>query len=109
MTGSELAAFGSSARAVTSTIMQIVSAYRRNKFVDREKLRQLELQAETALRAVRAHALGHLYRVNIEEIAATQKTIESLHLSGAALEHAMLHLEQLSSDLLANLREFRNG
>jgi hypothetical protein len=109
VTGSELAAIKASAGAVTSTVMQIVSAYKQNRYVSKEKLRQLELEAETALRAARAHAMGRLYRVNIEEIAETQRYIDSLRLGGPALDYAMSHLEQLSSDLTANLRDFRNG
>lgn len=89
--------------------MQIIAAYKQTKTINRAKLRQLELEAETALRAMQGHAMGHLYRVNIEEIAKTQRYIDSLHLGGLALDHAMGQLEQLSSELAANLMDFRHG
>jgi hypothetical protein len=104
VTGSELATFKVSATAISVSISEVVSLYKRNRVVNRAKLQQLQLQAEQALREARTRAVANLARVNIEEIAATQRYIDSLHLNGAALDYAMLHLEQLSVQLADNLK-----
>ena len=109
VTGSELVAFNVSANALAITVSNVVSLYRRDRAIDRAKLRQIEQEAEEALRYARGQALGNLARINIEEIAATQRYIDSLRLKDAALDYAMQTLEQLHRQLIENLKGFSHA
>lgn len=109
MTGAELTAFESTARSVVGIIRQIVRQYRESRIVDHNKTRELQLTADSAYRQAMALALGELARIHIQEIAETQRLIDSLKLKEEALGHAMRHLEKLSYALEQNLEGLRRG
>jgi len=109
MTGSELAAFNASANALAVSVSNIISLYRRDRAIDRAEIQKIALNAEAALAEARARALGNLAIINIQEIAATQRYIDSLSLNNAALDGAILTLEQLSLQLAENLKRFSHA
>jgi hypothetical protein len=104
VTGGELVTFKVSATALAVTVSDLISFYRRNRTVNRSQLAQIQLKANETLRIARARAVGDLARVNVEEIARTQYLIDSLNLDGMALTHAMMTLDQLSVELMTNLK-----
>ncbi|HEY1915851.1 MAG TPA: hypothetical protein VGH27_09775 [Streptosporangiaceae bacterium] len=105
MTG-EMVTFKASAGAVAVTLSDVIASYKRTRTVNHGKLVLLEMQADAALRIARARGTSSLAQINIEEIAATQRLIDSLNLYGPALDHAMRQLETLSYSLAENLRGF---
>ena len=109
MVGAELVTFKVSATALAIKVSDLVTIYRQKSVVNRAQLEQLRWRADEALRLARARAVGDLSRVNIEEIAKTQHLIDSLNLSGVALYHAMMQLDQLSAELIQNLKGLSNA
>ena len=104
MTGAELVTFKKSATALSGVISDLVSFYRRRRELNQAQLAQVKLEADKTLRIARTKAVGELSRINVEEISKTWLVIKSLKLEGVALDHAVEQLDQLSVELVANLR-----
>lgn len=97
-----------SLRAVTSVVSDVLRTYRLSQATRQAELRRLDDKLAEARALTRASAIGVLFRANIEEIAATQRLIDSQELSGEALRYAMAQLGELSVELKRNVEKFIN-
>jgi hypothetical protein len=109
MTGAELVTFKVSATALAVKVSDLVTLYRQRSVVNRTQLAQIKLKADEALGIARSRAVSEVARVNVEEIAKTQHLIDSLNLSGIALGHAMMQLDQLNTQLIQILKGLGNA
>lgn len=95
------------AKSVSTAVASIITTYRKSKAVKKQELAALEAKIKIYVTQARAHAIGEIIRVNIEEIASTQRYIDQQNLDGIALEMAIEQLHELNCLLRANLNNVR--
>lgn len=97
------------AKDVGQAVHALVKAYNTFRAIRKKEKIDLINSIELYRSKVRTHATGELVRANIKEIADTQRYIDSMNLSGVALERCMYQLNKLADELDQILEDFKQS
>lgn len=101
--------FARSVQAVSSALGEVLRTYRLTRTYSRAELVAVMDRAREAQAHAAPQARGRLIRANLEELAETQRLIDSQRLTGHALAYAMDQLHLLHVDLKRNYEAFGRG
>lgn len=98
-----------SIQAVGTVVTGILHTYATTRTVHRAELTALKDKISEARAQLGAQARGRLLRTNLEELAETQRLIDSLGFRGDSLSYAMDQLRLLHGELMRSFQEFSRG
>jgi hypothetical protein len=99
----------SSIRAVGSAVTEVLRTYQTTRAVKKGELQILKDRIAESRAQIGAEARGRLIRTNLQELAETQRLIDSMGLSGETLRYAMEQLRTLHNELTRNFVECSRG
>lgn len=102
----EVELLGHSATTLASTVRGIINDWQYSKVANREKIRNMETQAEAVRLQSQNQGGGALLRVSAEEIKATNNLIMSSGLTGDQMDWAMRQLSRLQDELDRNIDDY---
>lgn len=95
------------AREVSSALSTIVNTYYTFRMIRKEDMVALDVRIKAFQRKTISQEAAEIVRLNIKEIADTQRYIDQQHLTGVALDMAMEQLRNLNIVLMDNVNTFR--
>lgn len=92
---------------VSNALTAVINTYKSFRVVRKQEMAALDIKIKTFQAKTYAREVGEVIRLNIQEIADTQRYIEQQNCTGLALEMAIDQLGELNILLRDNLSSLR--
>lgn len=89
---------------VSNALTAVINTYKSFRVVRKQEMDTLDIKIKTFQAKTYAREVGEVIRLNIQEIAATQRYIEQQKCTGLALDMAINQLVELNTLLRNNLK-----